>query len=309
MHERSLVAGVDCSTQATKVLVVDAADGAVVGEGYARHEVSGEGGARETDPRTWWEALRAALEQTGLAGQVEALSIAGQQHGLVVLGADREPLRPAILWNDVRAAGDADLLVKEVGAAEWARRIGVVQVASLTISSWAWLRRVEPEIASATVAVRLPDDYLTERLCGEAVTDRGDASGTGWWSVTHERYDETILRLPRVELPLDLLPRVLGPAELAGTAQPRPAAELGLRAGTPVGPGTGDNMGAALALGARPGAAVMSLGSSGTVYCVTDAPSSDETGSSPASLTPPAGSRRSRARSTQPSSSTALPAG
>ena len=80
MHERSLVAGVDCSTQATKVLVVDAANGAVVGEGYARHEVSGEGGARETDPRTWWEALRAALEQTGLAGQVEALSIAGQQH-------------------------------------------------------------------------------------------------------------------------------------------------------------------------------------------------------------------------------------
>jgi xylulokinase len=223
-----LVAGVDCSTQATKVLVVDAADGAVVSEGYSPHEVRGEGGARETDPRTWWEALRAALAQTGLAGQVEALSIAGQQHGLVVLGADREPLRPAILWNDVRAAGDADLLVKEVGAAEWARRI--------------------------------------------------DASGTGWWSVTHERYDETILRLPRAELPLDLLPRVLGPTEIAGTAQPGPAAELGLRAGTPVGPGTGDNMGAALALGARPGAAVMSLGTSGTVYCVADAPTSDETG-------------------------------
>ncbi len=260
------------------MLVVDVEDGVVLGEGYAPHVVGGDGGARETDPRVWWDALRAALAATGLAGRVEALSIAGQQHGLVALGADREPLRPAILWNDVRAAGDADLLVKEVGAAEWAQRIGVVPVASLTISSWAWLRRVEPEIASATVAVRLPHDYLTERLCGEGVTDRGDASGIGWWSVTHECYDETILRLPRAELPLDLLPRVLGPAEIAGTAQPGPAAELGLRAGTPVGPGTGDNMGAALALGARPGAAVMSLGSSGTVYCVADAPTSDETG-------------------------------
>lgn len=260
------------------MLVVDAADGAVVGYGVSPHEVHGHGGARETDPRTWWGALRAALAQTGLAGQVEAVSIAGQQHGLVVLGVDGEPLRPAILWNDVRAATDADALVNELGAVEWARRIGVVPVASLTISSWAWLRRVEPEVASATAAVRLPHDYLTERLCGEAVTDRGDASGTGWWSAVRERYDEAILQMPLVQLPAGLLPRVLGPVELAGTVQPGPATELGLRPGTPVGPGTGDNMGAALALAARPGAAVMSLGTSGTVYCVAETPASDPTG-------------------------------
>jgi xylulokinase len=209
---------------------------------------------------------------------VSGVSIAAQQHGLVVLGADGRPLRPAILWNDVRGADDARALVEELGAAEWARRIGVVPVASLTISSWAWLRRVEPESARATHAVRLPHDYLTERLCGEAVTDRGDASGTGWWSVTRGCYDEDILELPRVRLNPEHLPRVLGSAEAAGTVRPRAAAELGLRAGTLVGPGTGDNMSAALALGARPGSPVMSLGTSGTVYCVADAPVNDATG-------------------------------
>ena len=277
-RERSLVAGVDCSTQATKVLVADASDGAVVASGHAAHEVRGTGGARETEPGVWWDALRAALAGTGLAGEVEAISIAGQQHGLVALGADGRPLRPAILWNDVRAADDARALVEELGAAEWARRIGIVPVASLTISSWAWLRRVEPEVAAAARAVRLPHDYLTERLCEEGVTDRGDASGTGWWSVTHERYDESILGLERVQLDADLLPRVLGPAEPSGTVRPRAAAELGLRAGTRVGPGTGDNMGAALALATAPGWPVMSLGTSGTLYCVNGAPSCDATG-------------------------------
>jgi xylulokinase len=258
--------------------VVDAADGAVVAQGQAAHQVHGTGGARETHPRVWWEALQAALAQTGLGERIESISIAAQQHGLVALGADGEPLRPAILWNDVRGAEDAVALVEELGPEEWAQRIGVVPVASLTISSWAWLRRMEPEVVRDTKALRLPHDYLTERLCGEGVTDRGDASGTGWWSVTRERYDETILGLPQVRLEPERLPRVLGPDEAAGALRPRVAAELGLRAGTLVGPGTGDNMGAALALDTAPGWPVMSLGTSGTVYCVTEAATRDESG-------------------------------
>src|SRR5271165_4986708 len=127
--DRTFVAGVDCSTQATKVLVVDAADGTVVASGSAPHEVRGHDGARETDPRTWWSALAAALAQTELTEQIEAVSIAGQQHGLVALGASGEPLRPAILWNDVRAAPDAEALVDELGAAAWAERIGVLPAA------------------------------------------------------------------------------------------------------------------------------------------------------------------------------------
>jgi xylulokinase len=254
-----LVAGVDCSTQATKVLVVDPDDGRMVASGRAPHEVTGTEGARETDPEVWWEALRAALAETGRASEVGAISVAGQQHGLVVTDDAGRPLRPAVLWNDTRSAPDAVELRDALGADAWAERVGVVPVPSFTATRWAWLRRTEPEVAAATRAIRLPHDWLTERLCGRAVTDRGDASGTGWWSTRDEDYSGEVLDL--VSLDRALLPEVLGPVEAAGEAR-----ELGLHAGALVGPGTGDNMGAALGLGLRPGEAVVSLGTSGTAY-------------------------------------------
>jgi xylulokinase len=254
-----LVAGVDCSTQATKVLVVDPDDGRMVASGRAPHEVTGTEGARETDPEVWWEALRAALAETGRASEVGAISVAGQQHGLVVTDDAGRPLRPAVLWNDTRSAPDAAELRDALGADAWAERVGVVPVPSFTVTRWAWLRRTEPEVAAATRAIRLPHDWLTERLCGRAVTDRGDASGTGWWSTRDEDYSGEVLDL--VSLDRALLPEVLGPVEAAGEAR-----ELGLHAGALVGPGTGDNMGAALGLGLRPGEAVVSLGTSGTAY-------------------------------------------
>jgi xylulokinase len=259
-----LSAGVDCSTQATKVLLIDPASGEVVASGRAPHEVTGNGGARETDPAVWWEALRAALAETGRAGEVAAISVAAQQHGLVVCDAGGRPLRPAVLWNDTRSAPDADALRERLGAAEWAERVGVVPVPSFTITRWAWLRRTEPSVAAATRAVRLPHDWIGERLSGRGATDRGDASGTGWWSTRDEDYVDDVLAL--VELDRALLPDVLGPVEPAGEVSAAAATELGLPAGTPVGPGTGDNMGAALGLGLRPGEPVISLGTSGTAY-------------------------------------------
>jgi xylulokinase len=291
-----LVAGVDCSTQGTKVLVVDAATGRVVAEGRAPHVVSGTDGARESDPDGWWTALREALAATGRASSIRAISIAGQQHGLVVLDAHGRALRPAILWNDTRSAADAARLVEELGGGPgsppesgpgsppesgpeaWARRIGSVPVASFTVGKWAWLRRTSPDVAAATRAVRLPHDYLTERLTGRGVTDRGDASGTGWWSVPHGRYDEDVLGLAGVRLDPALLPEVLGPGEAAGTARAGAAAALGLSPRVLVGPGTGDNMGAALGLGLEPGEPVMNLGTSGTVYVVSGRAAADPTG-------------------------------
>ena len=256
-----MVAGVDCSTQATKVLIVDPEDGRVVAGGRAPHEVTGSGGARETDPAVWWDALRAALAETGRAGEVGAISVAGQQHGLVVTDADARPMRPAVLWNDTRSAAEAAELRDALGAEAWAERVGVVPVPSITVTRWAWLRRTEPEVAAATRAIRLPHDWLTERLCGRGATDRGDASGTGWWSTRDEDYATEVLEL--AELDRSLLPDVLGPRESAGEVV---AAELGLPAGAIVGPGTGDNMGAALGLGLRPGEPAISLGTSGTAY-------------------------------------------
>jgi xylulokinase len=274
-----LVAGVDCSTQSTKVIVVESETGEIVGTGRAQHTVTGSGGARETHPDVWWDAFLGALGQTGLAGQIEAISVAGQQHGLVCLDAAGRPLRPAMLWNDTRSAPDAeDLLEALGGATRWAARIGVVPVASFTAPKWAWVRRREPDIAARTAAIRLPHDYMTERLTGEGVTDRGDASGTAWWSTETEAYSTDVLGLPGIDLTTGLLPRVLQPTQAAGRVTSSAAEATGLPAGALVGPGSGDNMGAALGLGLRPGTPVVSLGTSGTAYMVSTTRTADSTG-------------------------------
>ncbi|NEY33502.1 xylulokinase [Streptomyces sp. PRKS01-65] len=264
--EGPLVVGVDSSTQSTKALVVDAATGQVVASGHAPHTVS-SGTHRESDPRQWWDALCEALRQCGdAAHRAAAVSIGGQQHGLVTLDDRGEPVRPALLWNDVRSAPQARRLTEELGGATfWAERTGLVPAASFTVTKWAWLAENEPEAARATRAVRLPHDYLTERLTGQGTTDRGDASGTGWWASGTEAYDEEILA--RVGLDPALLPRVVRPGEVAGTVGDRH--DLPFAEGTLVAPGTGDNAAAALGLGLRPGMPVMSLGTSGTVYAVS----------------------------------------
>lgn len=276
MGRTGLVAGVDCSTQSTKVLVVDVDTGEIVASGRANHEVSGTGGARETDPRVWWEAFGQAMSATGMGADIAALSIGGQQHGLVVLDDHSEPLRPAMLWNDVRSAPQARKLTERWGAEAWADRIGVVPVASFTITKWAWLSENEPEIAEAARQIMLPHDYLNFRLTGSAATDRGDASGTGWWSSATEQYSGEALDM--VGLDEGLLPSLVPPGEPAGAVDEEAAAATGVPKGTPVAGGTGDNMGAALGLGLRPGRPVVSLGTSGTIYAVSESRIIDPTG-------------------------------
>jgi xylulokinase len=272
-----LVAGVDTSTQATKVLVVDPDGGRVVAAGRAPHDVTGTGGARETDPEVWWRALGVALAETGRAAEVAAIAVAGQQHGLVTLDADGRPVRPAILWNDTRSEVEARELTEALGGGDaWAERVGLVPVPSFTATRWAWLRRHEPAGAAMARAVRLPHDFITERLCGRGVTDRGDVSGTAWWSTRDEGYVAEVLRL--IDLDPALLPEVLGPREPAGEVTPETAGALGLRTGAVVAPGTGDNMAAALGLGARAGEPVVSLGTSGTAYAVMDERAVDPSG-------------------------------
>ncbi|MCL6670029.1 MULTISPECIES: xylulokinase [Streptomyces] len=273
--EGPLVVGVDTSTQSTKALVVDAATGQVVASGQAPHTVS-SGAGRESDPRQWWDALCEALRQCGdAAHEAAAVSIGGQQHGLVTLDERGEPVRPALLWNDVRSAPQARRLIEELGGPKaWAERTGSVPGPSFTVTKWAWLAENEPEAVRATRAVRLPHDYLTERLTGQGTTDRGDASGTGWWASGTEAYDEETLA--HVGLDPAMLPRVVRPGEVAGTV--RDSHDLPFSKGTLVAPGTGDNAAAALGLGLRPGAPVLSLGTSGTVYAVSRRRPADPTG-------------------------------
>jgi xylulokinase len=263
----TLVAGVDSSTQSCTVVVRDAATGALVRSGSAKHPAG-----TEVDPAAWWDALQAALADAGGLDGVEALAVSGQQHGMVCLDAAGEVVRPALLWNDTRSAAAAADLVAELGAKEWAEAVGTLPVASITATKLRWLAEHEPEHAAATAAVCLPHDFLTWKLRGtgslaDLVTDRSDASGTGYFSgVTGEyRLDLLERAFGRSNV---LLPRVLGPAEAAGRTPD----------GLLLGPGTGDNAGAALGLGAGHGDVVVSLGTSGVVSAVSATPTADETG-------------------------------
>jgi xylulokinase len=272
----TLVAGVDSSTQSCKVVIRDLGSGAVVRSGRAAHP-----DGSEVDPGAWWTALQTAIEQAGGIADVEAISVGGQQHGMVVLDSAGHVIRPALLWNDTRSADAAAALVDELGADEFARRTGSVPVASFTLTKLRWLRDNEPDNAVRVAAVALPHDWLTWRLLGYGpegdsplgpdlaalVTDRSDASGTCYFSAATGEYDLDLFEggLGRRDV---TLPRVLAPHESAGS----------IPGGAIVGPGCGDNAGAALGLGAGPGDVILSIGTSGTVFAVAEQQSADPSG-------------------------------
>ncbi|MGC1209628.1 MAG: FGGY family carbohydrate kinase, partial [Ornithinimicrobium sp.] len=264
---QQLVAGIDSSTQSCKVVVCDAQTGNVVRQGRATHP-----DGTSVHPDRWWNAVEQASEG-GLLDGVAAIAVGGQQHGMVTLDEDNTVVRDALLWNDTRSAPDAKDLVEELGGAqEWATQIGSVPVASFTVSKVRWLARCEPESAERVASVVLPHDWLTGRLLQERggfdgwTTDRGDASGTGYWSAHTGTYREDIMTSA---LGHEFAgPRVLEPAESAGTTTD----------GMVVAAGTGDNMGAGLGLGLQPGDVVISLGTSGTVFTVSDVCPADPSG-------------------------------
>jgi xylulokinase len=276
-----LVAGVDSSTQSTKVILRRLADGEVVAEGRAPHPAT-EPPRSEQDPTAWWDALVAAFGQVGpAAAAVVAISVSGQQHGLVVLDEDEQPIRPAKLWNDTESAPQADRLVEAMGADAWASACGVVPVPAITVTKLAWLAEHEPDSLDRVANIMLPHDYLNWRLTGRAATDRGDASGTGWWDPATGEYRPDLLAAAvgeRADALLGCLPQVLAPTEPVETVAPEAAEALGLSGEVMVGPGSGDNMAAALGLGLRAGEVAMSLGTSGTVFGVSTRPARDTTG-------------------------------
>lgn len=261
-----LVAGVDSSTQSCKVVLCRAEDGTVIGRGSAPHPPG-----TEADPAAWWTALLQAGE--GLLERADAVGVAGQQHGMIVLDSGGEVIRPALLWNDLRSAPAAAELVAEFGGPQWwASEVGSVPTASFTVTKLRWLARHEPASAARAASVLLPHDWLTWRLCGGSgtqarpATDRGDASGTGYFSTASGDWRADLAEAA-IGHPLEL-PRVAEPAEVVGqTAW-----------GAAVSAGTGDNMGAALGLGLGPGDLAVSIGTSGTAFAVSHVPAADPSG-------------------------------
>jgi xylulokinase len=270
MAKRQLIAGVDSSTQSVKVVIRDADTGELVRQGRATHP-----DGTEVDPIHWLNGLNTAISDANGIEDVSAISIAGQQHGMVALDSDGNVIRNALLWNDVRSADAAESLNREAGGdIEIAKKVGSKLVASFTAAKLRWLADHEPENASKTVSVALPHDWLSWQIQGgkdftKLFTDRSDASGTGYFDPTTSQYRQEIIELALGKNRQLQLPRIVAASEFGGVTQK----------GIPIAAGAGDNAAAALGLQAQPGDVVVSLGTSGTAFAVSQTPTHDPSGS------------------------------
>ncbi|GAB3401581.1 xylulokinase [Schumannella luteola] len=274
-----LVAGIDSSTQNCKVTVRDLDTGAAVREGKASHP-----SGTIIDPNRWWDALLTAVRRAGGLDDVIAVSVSGQQHTPIFLDETGEVVADSPQWNDTGSHPHMMALNAELGRDEWIRRTGLPLTLSDTAPKLRYMRDLHPEAVARTAAVAIVHDWLTWRLRGfgpgsgragldELVTDRSEASGTGYWSPETDEYTMDLFEhaLGRTAI----LPRVLGPLDRAGVTG---AGIPGIPAGIPVGIGSGDNAAASLALGLQPGEAVLSLGTSGVVYARAARPVHDYAG-------------------------------
>jgi xylulokinase len=277
-----LVLGIDVSTTATKAVLLDEA-GSVVAIGSAEYGLDQPQPLwSEQDPRLWDDgattAIRSALASAGVGGDaVVGVGLTGQMHGLVLLDAADTVLRPAILWNDQRTAAECDRIRDVVGAARLIEITGNDAVTGLTAPKLVWVRDHEPENWSRAAHVLLPKDYVRLALTGDHAMDKADGSGTLLFDLAARDWSEEIvsaLEIPRAWLP----PTAEGPVP-TGAVSPSAAARTGLRAGTPVVAGGGDQSANAVGTGVvAPGAAALSLGTSGVVFAATDAPLHDARG-------------------------------
>lgn len=277
-----VVLGVDSSTQSCKVEVRERETGRLLATGAAPHPPAYPPRS-EQHPRDWVTALcaatRAALQACPGTPTVRAISVAAQCHGLVLLADDGTPVRPAKLWNDTTGAPNLARLVARIGAQPFIEHVGSLPTAAFTIAKVAWLAEHEPASLERATAMLLPHDYLTHWLTGALVTDRSEASGTGYFDAAAHRWLPDYLELAAG--PRDwaaLLPTVLGPCDVAGTVRAEAAEALGITGDVIVGPGGGDQHAAFLGLGLSDGDQYVGIGTSGVVATSTRTPVFDPTG-------------------------------
>lgn len=267
-----LVAGVDSSTQSCKVVIWDVASNTIIREGRASHP-----NGTEVDPNAWWVALLEAIENAGGLADVSAISIAGQQHGMVLLDSSGEVVRPALLWNDTRSSNEAAELIEHFGADWLASHTGSLPVASFTATKVRWVANNEPELVARVAAICLPHDYLSWRLSehypdvSKLFTDRSDASGTGYFNPTTNQYLDDVLAFCLGRVPQ--LPRIVEHKQVAAKVRGDLVDHEVL-----IGAGMGDNAGAAQGLSLTPGKFAVSIGTSGTVFGSALTGSSDQSG-------------------------------
>lgn len=274
--------GIDVSTTATKAIIVDET-GTVVGIGTAEYGFESPRPLwSEQHPSLWWDgavsAIRDALASTGLDGAaIAAVGLTGQMHGAVVLDDAGTPLRPAILWNDQRTAAECERIRQAVGAERLIELTGNDAVTGLTAPKLVWIRDHEPEVWRRIAHILLPKDYVRLGLTGEYALDKADGAGTLLFDLAARDWSPEVLHA--LEIPRAWLPPTFEGPEVTGRITASAAAATGLRAGTPVVAGGGDQSANAVGVGAvAPGTVALSLGTSGVVFATTDGPLFDPRG-------------------------------
>ncbi len=276
--------GLDVGTGGSRAVVVDGDSGRVVATATSEHAPfdSPRAGWAEQDARDWWrascEALRAALAQGARrGGEIGAVGLTGQMHGAVLLDGRDEVLRPALIWCDQRTEAQCRALTEKVGAGRLIELTCNPALTGFTLPKLLWVREHEPEVWGRVRAVLLPKDYVRLRLTGDKATDAADASGTLLFDVARRGWSRAMLAA--AELDERLLPRVYESPAVTGSVSVAASAETGLRAGTPVVAGAGDQAAGAVGMGVvRPGAVSATIGTSGVVFAATDKPALDALG-------------------------------
>ncbi len=273
--------GIDCGTQGTKALILDTRSGKVLGHGSAPHTLDAQAnGRREQDPAQWVVAFETAtaqaLQEAGIDGQlIEGIGVSGQQHGLVLLDANGQVLRPAKLWCDTETTAENDRLQQYLGGEQGSlARLGVVIAPGYTVSKLLWTKEHFPQLFQRIDSILLPHDYLNYWLTGRRCSEYGDASGTGYFDVRSRQWDLQLLHQIDSSGRLQAaLPELLEAHEAVGRIRPEIARRLGISADAMVASGGGDNMMGAIGTGnIVAGEITMSLGSSGTVYAYSETP-------------------------------------
>ncbi len=275
--------GVDVGTGGTRAILIDRS-GKVIASSSSEHAPvhSEHIGWAEQDPKDWWraarEAITGAMAQSELAGtEIEAIGLTGQMHGCVMLDANGEVLRPALIWCDQRTQPQCDWLTEKIGFERLIELTANPALPNFTLTKLLWVRDHQPEIFARIAHVLCPKDYVRYRLTGEFAMDMQEASGTLLLDVAHRRWSIEVA--DAAGIPLQWLPRLFEGPEICARISDAGAGATGLAAGTPVAAGAGDQGAGAVGMGIlAPGSVSATIGTSGVVFAATDAPTKDRLG-------------------------------
>ena len=276
------VLGIDISTTASKALLIDE-QGAVVAVASTPHDLSSpEPLWSEQDPEQWWNAtqnsIRQVLQNAGVDGaSIAGIGLTGQMHGLVMLGAEGQVLRPALLWNDQRAGAECEAIRETLGLARLVVLTGNDAFAGFTAPKLLWVRNHEPDVYARTAQILLPKDYVRYRLTGDYATDKAGAGGTLLLDLEHRDWSAEVL--DALDIPPHWLPPTFEGPAITGHVTDTVAATTGLQAGTPVVGGGGDQAAQAVGVGAvQPEVWGLTLGTSGVVFAPSETPTTEAHG-------------------------------